>query len=400
MPIPDLSSINKQVSDSLKTWLPKITDPEYVANTPVGKAGAVANVLTTPGLGLAAYGISKLRDTKFGKDAFQAVEDTTNAVNFPLGPELKITNAAVPATLMNFLWTEYKPGKYNYHKMEGLLDKYAQQVSGLKGVDQGTLKEAGLNKVVEALQSPTTEIPTHLHKNPEGMVQYVLENYAHPEINKLAKQESRVLNEVTSNSKGEEFSNLDKAVSQARNPEQAVIKSQETVDTAQQQRIETAGGIFDKVLSPKMRAILQGKMNRDDPSTVAKSLEADPNVPRSEKVSGDLIRYYMNRGGIEKTLKPIREAENVDPTTLPISDLQSLVKAKRKMLGPADVDKTIETLRRHGTTDQDTLTLMRRFLIGAQPTQLYHGKSEDIVKQDILLRVNSELEKLFKVKGN
>lgn len=407
MPIPDLSSINKQVSDSLKTWLPRLADPEYLANTKVGQAATGAGVLSSPGIGLAAYGISKLRDTKFGRGALNAVDDIANAVNFPIGPEVKAGSAiakhgdeslkmlgAVPAGLIDYLFKEVKPGVYNYHKIEQQFDKFAQGLinQSSSNVARSTLAETGFNKVLEVINDPKTTLPKHLENDYPAALEYITKEHGLPAMNKLNYREGNMQGEVTKlNSKDVAKSNLDYAKAETRNPEEAIINSQTPVDKEQQKRVEVAGGIFDKVLSPRMRAILNGKMNRESASEISSSMPAD------DKLNRKAVSYYVSRGGLENSIAPIREAEGKDPNTLGISELQDLVKAKRKMLGPTSPDTAIEMLRRHGSTSQDELTLMRRFLLGTPPSKLTPGKSDDILVKANLISVNDQLEKLFKV---
>jgi len=88
-----------------------------------------------------------------------------------------------------------------------------------------------------------------------------------------------------------------------------------------------------------------------------------------------------------------------DPKSLESPDFQKLLVSKRKLLGNLDTEKTIELLRSNGTTNLGTLGLMRRFLDGTPPSKLFGGQTKDVVREEVLTRINTELDKLFKIKG-
>lgn len=428
MPVPDLSSINKRVSDGLKTWLPRLTDPEYLANTTVGKAAVGSLGLTVPGLGLLGYGLGKLKENKYGKQALKELEDAGNAVNFPLTPEINIATKfannvddvgklaplamAVPKSLTDYLFSTIKVTKRNkygetkvvddmvYNTIKPALEKYAEGAAKLSGskISAESVAEDALGKVVAAINDPKYDIPKDLQGNDVASLQHILKEKGHREIDRLITESKQTVSEASSvykDKEGKSINPVANAASDLRNPEQAVLQAEKPVDKVKEEKVKLAGGVFDKLHSPKIRAMYEGLANRKTATEIQKELAAD-GIDLSR---GGIRNYIDNKGaGAASLMKPVVKAEQVGPEKLSTPELQKLIISQRKLLGPTQVDKTIEQLQRHGSNDAGTLSLVRRFLIGAQPSQLWHGKSEDLEKRDTLLRINTELEKLFKIK--
>lgn len=423
MPVPDLSSINKRVSDTLKTWLPRITDPSYLANTSPGKAATTGMILTNPGIGLLGYGLGKLSETKLGK---QALKELDGLPNFPVVPELKIASQAakhvdelaplamaVPKSLTDYLFSTIKITKRNkygdtkiveglpYDTIQPALEKYATGLVGKTGATMTaeSAAESAAQKVVAAISDPNYNIPKHLHGDDAASLEYIIKDKGNREIDKLLVESKQTVSEASTvfkDKNGKSVSPVANAASDLRNPEQAVLEAEKPVDKVKEEKIKLAGGVFDKLHSPKIRAMYEGLANRRTATEIQKELAAD-GIDLSR---GGIRNYIDNKGaGAASLMKPVVKAEQVGPEKLTTPELQKLIISQRKLLGPTQVDKTIEQLQRHGSDDASTLSLVRRFLIGAQPSQLWHGKSEDMEKRDTLLRINTELEKLFKIKG-
>lgn len=413
MPELNLSSINKRVSDGLKTWLPRLTDSSYIADTPAGKLDNIVKVAMQPGIGLAAYGLSKLRGNKYGNELVKFADDVGNAVQHPLTPELKLESQftkhadelaplamAIPTKITDYLWKTTKSGKMVYDELKPMLEKYAQGATAKSGskVSVESAAESGLTKIVEAMNDPKYDIPKSLYDDEPAALQHIVKEKGHREIDRLINEGKETITEASTVYKdkdGKSVSPVTNAASAARNPEQAVLAAEKPVDKVEEAKVKMAGGVFDKMHSPKIRAMYEGLANRRTATEIQKELAAE-GIDLSR---GGIRNYIDNKGaGAASLMKPIVKAEQVGPEKLTTPELQKLIISQRKLLGPTQVDKTIEQLQRHGSNDAGTLSLVRRFLIGAQPSQLWHGKSEDLEKRDTLLRINTELEKLFKIK--
>jgi len=409
MPVPDLSSINKRVSDTLKTWLPRITDPSYLANTTPGKAATTGMVLTTPGVGLLGYGLSKLSETKLGK---QALKEVDGLPNFPVVPELKITSQAakhvdelgplamaIPTNVRDYLWKSTKSGKMVYDDLKPMLEKYAQGASAKSGskISVESAAESGLTKVVDAMSDPNYDIPKTLYNDEPAALQHIIKEKGHREIDRLINEGKETITEASTVFKdkdGKSVNPVANAASDLRNPEQAILQAEKPVDKVEEAKVKLAGGIFDKLHSPKIRAMFDGIANRKTPTEIQKELAAE-----GIDISRQRIFQYTSEDQAANIMKPIVTAEQKGADKLKINELQKLITSQKKLLGTVSPDSTIEQLRRHGTTDNDTLTLVRRFLIGTPASKLTPGKSDDVLVKDNLLRINTELEKLFKIKG-
>lgn len=431
MPVTDFSSINKRVSDGLKTWLPRLTDSSYIAGTPVGKLNNILQVATQPGIGLAAYGLSKLNETKYGR---QGIKELEGIPNFPVTPEINLGSKlakqvgqhadelaplamAVPKSLTDYIWSTIKVTKRNkygetkvvddmvYNTLKPALEKYAEGVAKLSSskISTESVAEDALGKVVSAINDPKYDIPKDLHGDDAASLQHILKEKGHREIDRLITESKQTVSEASSvykDKEGKSVNPVANAASDLRSPEQAVLEAEKPVDKVKEEKIKLAGGVFDKLHSPKIRAMYEGLANRRTATEIRKELAAD-GIDLSR---GGIRNYIDNKGaGAASIMKPIVKAEQVGPEKLTTPELQKLIISQRKLLQPAKhepkfADKTIDQLRRHGSSDDGTLSLVRRFLIGAQPSQLWHGKSEDLEKRDTLLRINTELEKLFKIK--
>lgn len=415
MPVPDLSSINKRVSDTLKTWLPRITDPSYLANTTVGKAAVGSLGLTVPGLGLLGYGLGKLKENKYGKQALKELEDAGNAVNFPLTPEINIATKfgssiddasklaplamAIPSSITNYLWKTTKNGKMVYDDLKPMLEKYAQGASAKSGskISVESAAESGLTKVVDAMSDPNYDIPKTLYNDEPAALQHIIKEKGHREIDRLINEGKETITEASTVFKdkdGKSVNPVANAASDLRNPEQAILQAEKPIDKVEEAKVKLAGGIFDKLHSPKIRAMFDGIANRKTPTEIQKELAAE-----GIDISRQRIFQYTSEDQAANIMKPIVTAEQKGADKLKINELQKLITSQKKLLGTVSPDSTIEQLRRHGTTDNDTLTLVRRFLIGTPASKLTPGKSDDVLVKDNLLRINTELEKLFKIKG-
>lgn len=410
----DLSSVSKRATDALKTWLPRITDSSYIADTHVGKLGNVVNLVTQPGMGLLGYGLGKLNETKFGKQGFKELEGIPN---FPVGVELNLGNKlakqvaqhgdelaplamAIPTNIRDYLWKATKPGKFVYDELKPMLEKYAQGASAKSGskISVESAAESGLTKVVDAMNDPKYDIPKALYNDEPAALQHIIKEKGHREIDRLINESKETITEASTVYKdkdGRSVSPVANAPSELRNPEQAVLQAEKSLDKVEEAKVKLAGGIFDKLHSPKIRAMFEGIANRKSPTEIQKELAGE-----GIDMSRQNVFKYISEDRAANIMKPIVKAEQKGADNLEIPELQKLITSQKKLLGVSSPDSTIEQLRRHGTTDQDTLTLVRRFLIGTPASKLTPGKSDDILVKDNLLRINTELEKLFKLKGN
>jgi len=424
MPIPSLDSISKQVTDGLKSWLPKLTDSGYLTNTPVGKASIAAPILAMPGIGLAAYGIGKLTETKFGK---ARLKDMEGLPNFPVTAEVNVATKlgkqvgqhadelaplamAIPAKLQEYLFTsgkflvKNKAGETVLKEMMAYdtiiprLKSYAGEIFKAKtgsSILPEVAAEQGSSKVVAALSDPKYEIPKHLHNDPQAALDHVIKDVGQYEVGKMYNVEGSVASESTSKPlKDGGFANiLDNAPVSAPNPEQLAMKSQEVMDPKQAAKLAQATKLANAVGDPKLRTLIVGREEGLKPTEIQKRL-ADEKV----NISRDVVKEYLSGGRLDNILKPLNDAATRKTDSLSTQELQKVVNSQRKLLG-LKADDAISELTKAGMTDNYTLNLMRRFMLGTPPSKLTPGKSEPASVKDNLLIVKTELDKLFKIKG-
>lgn len=408
MPVPDLNSSGKQLVDLFKEWIPKVSD------SVIGKTSRAINVVGNPGLALGAYALDKLSDTHLGKVALKELDDASMATaHIPITPEIKIGKAvashmddvmpmlgmAVPASIREYL---FKPvndkGRYILHDLEDSMLKFAQGIVKERGstANPSSIAEDATQAVIKAIADPDYTIPKHLESDPVAGLQHIVKDVGSKSIRKQIDEAanfavSRKIGDVVKDNEASTI--LNKAASQSRNAEQSILESEKPIDKARQARVEKADSIFGSIVSPKMQAIFSGLQNRTSPAEVVKEL----------KQSGVELKYdtaynYLKRNQAVNLIKPIVEAKGSNVDSMSIPDLQKLATSQRKMLGISP-DDAVETLRRHdGNVSQDTLTLLRRFMMGTPPSKLTPGKSEeDLVKYN-LTDLNKALQKLTDLK--
>ncbi len=411
MPVPDLSSFNKRLSDVMREWLPKVADPETFNSTPVGQASGAANLVMQPGLGVAAYALGKLRSTGPGKNMLGAMEAVP-----PVGAELKLASkvhnfpgpsmvAAAPAGFLPWLWKSAKNEKGvehmpNWEALSKGLEKYAAtvfRVSKLGGRKED-LVEQGVSAVVEQVDNP--KIPSGMTN--EQTLEWLINNTGKPAIAKIGNVDRKHIDNIIEGKEGGAVDRIQELPSQAISAEQSMINSQQTADPKRAAEIKLAESVHERIMSPRMRAIIDSiGANMSGPE-----IREKVKVETGEDISKQLLQYYKHKNADKTgaTLNPAVRENLINPLVRNITegaevqsteDLSKSLVSQGKLLKGINVDATIDTLKSKGV-DPALIPTIRRYLNGANPSRITDGFKPE-AKRKTLLDLNSAIEQLFTV---
>ncbi len=399
MPVPDLSNPNKQLSDLFKTWLPRITDPEYINSTKLGRMVNTASVMATPGIVLVGYGLGKVAGTKAGKEGIDALNaipqagfiDDLSRIGSRVHNIPDVLGAAAPVTFMPWLFKTSKNAKgieeaVNYNSLNKGLEKFAQEASKLSGGKSRAedLVDSAMSKILGIVDDPKLPIPKGVSN--EEASQWLINNVGRKEIDRIAGVNRKVSDINTS----ESASMLEQLPSQLRNPEQAVLEAEKVVDKTRQAKVNTSSSIMDRILSPKMKAMFEGLQTRAKGSDVSKSLSEE-----GVDISRQSAEYYTKPETAQKIMSPVVKSVQSGLQSLDTPELGKLLTSQRKLLGPLDIDRTITTLTNRGI-DKPTINLVRKYLMGTSPKYLTDHMNAD-TKRKTLLDINQAVEAIFDV---
>lgn len=402
------------LSELLKEWLPKLTDPEYLANSPVGRFGNVAQSMIMPGIPALAMGLGAVGRTGLGSRVGKELQDVGGAANAmpQLGfmddlarPLLKADQSmavAVPATLKEGFFA-------NFDKFEKAVKSSAYRAAG-QGYSVDDLTDAGMLKAFSIIEDAPKGAPLHL--DPPKFMDWLLDQ-ARTAITQTRGKSVQAADTIA-DTVAEPYKDI------------APIMAQEVAPAAAQaaqqtQRVDRAEDIMSNVLDPTKKLLLdrlgiglpRTKSEWNDLREIAKLRGIEPPTTKSAKyqLGGDSPVRKLIQQFLPEETKPLEDLSKADlqdrlvnlRKLLPSKDIGS--EGSRPRLRPDFDTERILAKMREREIPGDVLAMTRRLLggkvtPGQNPSDIVRAKGRPEIERQRALDLNRAMDIMFDILKN